>query len=116
VAIVALSIAFVSADASLWAAGTPDCCANGMCPMMQQMMHHGAGVYCNMDMSHPAGQLQTCPTPASRFTSAMVFVRVAPLALVTGQRAGERLPFSALPAVPAADLEVSAPPPRTFLA
>jgi len=112
-AILVLSATFVSADGSLWAAGTPDCCASGLCPMMR---HMAGAVLCDMDMSHPGAQFQTCPTPASRYTSALVFVRIAPLALLAGQRVVERLSLSTSPAVPVADLEVLSPPPRAVLA
>ncbi len=110
-AILMLMAAFASADGSLWAAQPADCCANGMCPM-----RHMAGMHCDMDMAHPTPQLQTCPTPQSRYVSALVFVHVAAPELVTGQRLIERLSLRALAVIPTVSLEVVAPPPRTTLA
>jgi hypothetical protein len=75
-----------------------------------------AEVHCDMDMAHPTPQLQTCPTPQSRYVSALVFVRVAAPELVTGQRLIERLSLRTLALVPTVSLEVVAPPPRTTLA
>jgi hypothetical protein len=108
-----LTAAILSAQASVLAAEIPNCCANGLCPMLHMASQ---GIHCDMDMSRPQTNLQPCPSPNLHYVTALIFVRVAPPALAANERAAGKLsPVSTL-SVPAADLEVAAPPPRTTLA
>ena len=99
----------------------PDCCASGMCPMMTKMMRDmmrqsgGSAVHCDMDMSTPQTQLQSCPS-SPHYDSILIFIRIAPLAVNSDPRPVEALLLPAIPATFATDIEVAVPPPRTVLA
>jgi hypothetical protein len=108
-----LSAAVLSAQASVLVAENPSCCANGLCPMLH-MAHQE--IHCDMDMSRPQTNLQSCPTPNLHYVTALIFVRVAPPALAANERAAETLSPASCVAVPVADLDVAAPPPRANLA
>jgi len=108
-----LSAAILSAQASIFAAETSDCCANGMCPMRHLTVH---AANCDMDMSRPQSQLQPCPTPNLHYVAALIFVRVAPPTLLANERSGEKPTLVTSVAAPVTDLDVAAPPPRTTFA
>ena len=98
----------------------PDCCAGGMCPMMtkmmREMMRQGGSVemHCDMDMTMPGTQFQSCPA-SQHYDSTLVFIRIAPPTVLSGERLIEPLLLPALPAASATDLEVAVPPPRIAL-
>jgi hypothetical protein len=112
VAILALSMAYLSAEAIGLAAAAPDCCSSGLCPMHRMAQ----GTNCDMDLRHPASQWQSCPVHNNQFTASLVFVRVAPPALAAAEPPRERVPLFASPVAAEMAFDVAAPPPRPSLA
>jgi len=113
VAILTLSIAYLSFEAAALAAQSPECCTAGLCPMHRMAT---SAPSCDTDMSHPSSKLQPCPSHSVRYGGLPAFVRVAPPALAIGEQPIERVPQFASPAVAEIAIDVAAPPPRTTLA
>jgi hypothetical protein len=113
-AMLALSLAYLSVDAATLAAAAPECCASGLCPMHRMAQQHGAS--CDTDMSHPASQLQACPSHGQRYAALPDFVRAAPPLLATSEALAEPVAPFVHPFAAPVVREVAAPPPRTTLA
>jgi hypothetical protein len=109
VAILALSLAYVSADAASLAGKAVECCTAGLCPM-HRIIQKAAD--CEMDLRHPEAQLQSCPSPAVRYAGLADFVRVPLPVIDSANWSSERLALKASPIQSEIAFDVAAPPPR----
>jgi hypothetical protein len=108
----ALAVAYLPAVTGGLAAGTPECCTSGLCPMRNVS---GGHLLCDMDLAHPHAAFESCPPQAPHYTVASDLIRVEPPGLAPERPSGAA-PVFAMPSLPHADSEVASPPPRTSLA
>jgi hypothetical protein len=92
------------------AGGIASCCANGLCPM-----HKLAEIHCDMDLGGKQAQLQPCPDLGPHYGAALIFVRVAALAVAGFSAASEPLAVPQSSSAPAVEADVAAPPPRSVI-
>jgi hypothetical protein len=106
-AVFALLATLAAGPAAAFAASAPNCCNGPMCPMH----HKGASGGCDMDATHMAPLLQSCPTHELQYTASLVFVCMAPVALSAELTTEPAAVFAPTKAVRLAAV-VDPPPPR----